>query len=383
MHNRHISTVILVISSLLLVSQNTLAETLYPDREALGSALYFDVNLSLERTQSCASCHSPGHGFVDNRDNKLSKAVSIGADGHSVGDRNTPTAAYASLIPAFSKNSLGVYIGGQFHDGRANGLAEQAEGPPLNPVEMAMPNKDKVLQRLLENPAYVVSFRQLFANNVLSDSHSAYAAMAQSIASFEATPVFAPFDAKYDRYLKGEYQMSQQELLGETLFFSQQFSNCNSCHQLKRLPGSTGETFSNYQYHNIGVPKNLPVRQANGLGDEFVDRGLFENPLVYDSAQIGKFKVPSLRNVAITGPYMHNGVFKDLKTVVLFYDKYNSRKQSRRINPETLNNWQAPEINQNIAFDLLKGKALSDKRVDALVAFLKTLTDKRYEHLVK
>ncbi|MCJ8315185.1 MAG: c-type cytochrome [Pseudomonadales bacterium] len=374
---------LLLLFTLLTLPQIVFADRAFPDKEALGGALYFDVNLSLQRNQSCASCHSPARGFIDNRENDLSRAVSIGSDGHSIGDRNTPMATYASLIPPFSRNSQGEYVGGQFHDGRANSLADQAKGPPLNPGEMAMPNKEKVLERLLENPLYVASFKQLFKQNVLNDASSAYEAMAASIASFERTPIFTPFDSKYDRYLKGTYKMSAQEQLGETLFFSSQFSNCHSCHQLKKIPGSAGETFSNYQYHNIGIPKNIRVRAANGLGEDYIDRGLLDNPLVNDISQMGKFKVPSLRNVAITGPYMHNGVFQDLKTVVLFYDKYNSRKQSRKINPETNKLWQAPEVKQNISFDLLKGKALTDKRVDALVAFLKTLTDKRYEHFEK
>jgi len=382
MKSSGLTKLVTAIVTVISLSEISYAEQVFEDKKSLGGALFFDVNLSINRNQSCATCHSPAHGFVDNRDNEFSKAVSVGTDGVSIGDRNAPTAAYAHLIPPFSKNMQGEYVGGQFHDGRANSLAQQAEGPPLNPGEMAMPNKEKVLERLLANPVYVDSFKKLFNDNVLKDASSAYEAMADSIALFEKSAIFSPFDSKYDRYLKGEYEMTASEQLGETIFFSQQFSNCNACHQLKKLPGSSGETFSNYQYHNIGVPKNMQVREANGLGDSYVDRGLYENPLVNSEEHIGKFKVPSLRNVAVTGPFMHNGVFKDLKTVVLFYDKYNSRRESRQINPETFKNWQEPEIDQNIAFDMLKAKALTDQRIDALVAFMKTLTDQRFEHLI-
>ncbi len=100
-----------------------------------------------------------------------------------------------------------------------------------------------------------------------------------------------------------------------------------------------------------------------------------------DEKQKGKFKVPTLRNVAVTAPYMHNGVFKELKTVVEFYDKYNNKE--RTINPETKKEWADPEVAENIALDKLKAKKLSDRKVEALVAFMKLLTDKRYEHLLE
>ncbi|MEH6445274.1 MAG: cytochrome c peroxidase [Oceanospirillaceae bacterium] len=370
--------VLLVSSSLELA-----AEPVFETKQALGSALYFDQNLSLNRNQSCASCHAPDKGFIDNRINKTSGATSLGSDDVSLGDRNTPTASYASFIPAFSRLKSGEYRGGQFHDGRANTLQDQAAGPPLNPGEMAMPDKQAILDRLLENKVYQASFAALFAQDTLKNPQSAFLAMTESIASFEKTTLFAPFDAKYDRYLKGEYTMTEQEKLGETLFFSEQFTNCNACHQLKKLPAQSKETFSNYEYRNIGVPINQSVRKVLGKKANFIDHGLLENPAVTDIKQDGKFKTPTLRNVAVTGPYMHNGVFSDLKTVVLFYDKYNSRKESRKINPETNQPWGEPEVVATVALDeLTKGKALTDVRIDALVAFMKTLTDKKYEHLL-
>lgn len=352
--------------------------------EALGQMLYFDTNLSRNRTQSCASCHAPQQGFVDNRPNAAGGAASLGDDGRSLGDRNAPSAAYARFSPLFHRNDEGDYVGGQFHDGRAADLAEQAGGPPTNPIEMGMPDKASVVSRLKENPAYLTAFRRFYGATVFADNDKAYAAMAESIAAFEKTDFFAPFDSKYDRYLRGEYQMTPQEELGRTLFFSQQFTNCNLCHQLKRLPGSEGETFSNYQFHNIGVPVNERLRRLNGKGEGVVDRGLLDNPQVDDPKQAGKFKVPTLRNVAVTGPYMHNGVFADLRTVVLFYNKYNSRSAKRQINPETGEKWGAPEVTDNLSLkELETGPALDNKRIDALVAFMMTLTDRRYEHLLE
>ncbi len=358
-------------------------------REKLGEALFFDTNLSKNRTQACASCHSPDHAFTDPRETpEAGAAVSLGDDGTSLGDRNAPTAAYARFSPPFGKSkTTGRYHGGQFLDGRAKDLAEQAGGPPLNPVEMGMPDQASVVARLKENPAYVAAFEALYGPKVLDKAASGYAAMTGAIAAYERTPEFAPFDSKYDRYLRGEVKLTDQEELGRLLFFSQQFTNCSQCHRLNAQVGAPEETFTNYEFHNIGVPKNIAARAAAGLKPDSRDLGLAQNPHVkgkQKAAQAGLFRTPTLRNVAVTGPYMHNGVFKDLRTVILFYNTYNTKNPARHINPETGAPFTPPEVAQNISLkELESGPALDDRRVDALVAFLKTLTDKRYEPLLK
>ncbi|MES2626919.1 MAG: cytochrome c peroxidase [Pseudomonadota bacterium] len=350
----------------------------------LGQALFFDVNLSLDRTQSCATCHDPARAFVDWRESGVGAAASMGGDMHTIGDRNAPTISYASQIPVFQLNENNDYVGGLFWDGRADTLAAQAGGPPLNPDEMAMPDSSLVQQRLKENMNYGYAFKDLFGDDVLDDPKAAFAGMQESIAAFESTEFFSPFDSRYDRYLRGEYTPTEQETLGMTLFFSNQFANCNKCHQLQTLPESKLETFSNYRYHNIGVPANSALREANGRGAAHVDHGLLENPAIDDAAQDGKFRVPTLRNVAITAPYMHNGVFADLRTVVKFYNKYQAKGSKAQINPETDQQWGAPEVANNIALEELQStRALDERSVDALVAFMRMLTDKRYEPLLE
>lgn len=347
----------------------------------LGQQLFFDINLSKNRTQSCASCHSPTQGFSDNRAG-TELGASIGDNGTSLGDRNAPTAAYALFSPEFHRKASGEWAGGQFWDGRAATLAEQAGGPPLNPIEMGMPDKASVVARLQENPQYVQQFNALYGAGILERTEQAYAALTDSIEAFEKSDFFAPFDSKYDRFLRGEAKLTDQEELGRLLFFSQQFTNCNQCHQLRKSARAKDEIFTNYEYRNIGTPVNTHLRAVNGVATDFVDNGLLDNPAVDDPAQAGKFKVPTLRNVAVTGPYMHNGVFRDLRTVVLFYDKYNN--PTRTLNPETGQPWGEPEVADNLARkELEHGPALENERVDALVAFLKTLTDQRYEHLLK
>ena len=349
-------------------------------REALGETLYFDANLSKNRTQACATCHTPAAGFVDSRQTAAGHAVSLGDDGHSLGDRNAPTAAYARFSPRFHRNEKGVYVGGLFLDGRAATLEDQAGGPPLNPLEMGMPDKASVVARLKENPLYVEAFTRLYGEGALADADAGYAAMTSSIATFERTATFTRFDSKFDRWLRGEETLTEQEELGRVLFYSKQFSNCGQCHLLEKNRLQAAETFTNYEFHNIGVPVNRATRSVNGV--KAVDRGLAQNPAVTGRGEEGKFKVPTLRNVAVTGPYMHNGVFNDLRTVVLFYNKYNTKNPERLINPETGKPFEAPEVDANISLTELQiGPALDDKRIDALVAFLKTLTDRRYEEL--
>ena len=349
-------------------------------QEQLGKQLYFDPNLSLNRSQSCSTCHSPDRGFVDSRDNGVVAAVSLGDDGKSLGDRTAPTASYASFSPEFHyDDKTKQYIGGQFWDGREVDLTGQAGGPPTNPIEMGMPDKASVVKRIMENAQYVTSFKQVYGKDIFNDNDAAYSAMAKSIAAFEKTDFFSPFDSKYDRYLKGEYTLTDQEELGKSLFFSNNNTNCTTCHSLKR-EGYDKETFTNYEFHNIGTPVNHQVRSKNGVADDYIDHGLLDNPRVTDAQHDGKFKVPTLRNVAVTAPYMHNGVFKDLRTVVKFYDKFNNPKSS--LNPETGKPWGNAEVEATINKKDLKMKKLTDAKIDALVAFMKTLTDKRYEHLI-
>ncbi|MDK2042093.1 cytochrome-c peroxidase [Aliarcobacter butzleri] len=348
-------------------------------KEDLGRILFFDVNLSKNRTQSCATCHNPNAGFVDDRDNGVKKMASLGDDGKSLGDRQAPTASYAKFSPTFHFDEKAKkYVGGQFWDGREATLEGQAGGPPLNPVEMGMSDKKAVVDRLKENSLYVDSFKKIFGADIFKNDDKAYEAMTIAIASFERTDEFSPFDSKYDRYLKGEYDLTPLEDLGKSIFFSNNNNSCANCHVLKG-EDKEGETFTNYQYHNIGTPANNELRAKNGV--KVIDEGLLSNSNVSDVAQKGKHKVPTLRNVAVTGPYMHNGVFKDLKTVVEFYDKYNNK--DRNIDPETNKPWDEPEVKDNISLQELKANKLTDRKVEALVAFMKLLTDKKYEHLLE
>jgi len=349
----------------------------------LGRTLFFDANLSAGRNQSCATCHDPARGFVDGRDNAVAGAVSLGSDGKSLGDRNAPTAAYAALVPPFSRDTHGEHVGGLFHDGRAPDLVAQATQPMLNPLEMQMPDAASVVARVRENPVYVAAFTARHGADLFSDEPAAMAAIAEAIAAFERSPALLAFDSRYDRYLRGEVKLSADEDQGRVLFFST-LTNCTSCHLLETTRLGEGETFTNHRYFNIGVPTNAAVRGVNGRPPGHVDRGLRDNPAVSDDAQSGKFRVPTLRNVAVTAPYMHNGVFKELDTAIFFYNQHLVKNAGNALNPETGRPWGAPEVPATVDRDKLGlGQPLDEERIALIIAFLKTLTDQRFEPLLK
>ena len=269
------------------------------------------------------------------------------------------------------------YVGGQFWDGRAKDLAEQAGGPPVNPVEMGMPDKKAIVERLKADPTYYKPITDLYGESIWADTDKIYAIMEKAIGEFEKQELFAPFSSKYDRALKGEAKLTALEAEGKALFFDKTRTNCSNCHQSSEA-NSVKETFTNYRYYNIGVPSNQELIKHNKLAADFVDNGLLDNPMVKgDKKQKGKFKVPTLRNIGVTAPYMHNGVFRDLKTVLLFKDSFNN--PNRKVNPETGKAWDKAEYAQTINPDVLKAKPLTDEEINALEAFLKTLTDEAYE----
>ena len=348
------------------------------DYKALGEVLFFDKSISFNKTQSCSTCHSPDTAFVDQRKNSANQMASEGDNPHLHGNRNANTALYAMFSPDFHfDEKIQDYVGGQFWDGRAKDLAEQAGGPPVNPVEMGMPDKKSIVERLKANSIYYKAITAIYGESIWADTDKIYAIMEKAIAEFEKHELFAQFSSKYDRTLKGEAELTALEAKGKALFFDKTRTNCSNCHQSSEA-NSAKETFTNYRYYNIGVPSNQALIKLNKLAADYVDNGLLDNPMVKgDEKQKGKFKVPTLRNIGVTAPYMHNGVFRDLKSVLLFKDSFNN--PNRKINPETGKAWDKAEYAQTINPDVLKAKPLTDEEINALEAFLKTLTDEAYE----
>ncbi|MEA2099306.1 MAG: cytochrome c peroxidase [Campylobacterota bacterium] len=363
----------------------------------LGEKLFFDKSISRDRKTSCSTCHDPEHGFIDARFSKegadqnifVHGAFSVGDDDISLGGRNAPTASYAKFSPEFHKREDGTYKGGQFHDGRADSLQVQAGGPPLDGAEMQMADKNEVIDRIKENSEYVEVFKKLYGTDIFDDVEKSYDSMANALAKFEKTEQFSPFDSKYDRYLAGEYSFTPLEDLGYSLFFSQLNTNCATCHTLNSSSeASSRETFTNYEYENIGTPRNIAAmdaRAALGLQSESAVfdglGGTIKNTDANYKEHLGKTKVPTLRNIAVTAPYMNNGVFKELRTVLEFYD--HMAGLGHHTNPETGEAWGTNDHSQTINHAVLEAtKELSDNKIKALEAFLRTLTDAKYEHLL-
>lgn len=352
------------ISSNKILSNSIPTDPSFNTKEKLGKLLFFEESLSTPVGQSCSSCHDPAVAFADP---DLGLPVSRGAHPGRYGNRNDMPASYAAFAPPLKFNQdEGIWIGGLFWDGRVNTLAEQAKGPPLNPLEMANPDVETIAAKL-RKLSYAPLFVEVYGANALSDPEKAYDNMADAIEAYEKTDEVSPFTAKYDYWLKGEAKLSEQELRGLKIFEAEDRGNCAACHPSKPIMEGLPPLFTDYSYDNLGTPKNpenpfytLP-RELNKDGQAFVDLGL--GVTVKDPSQNGKFRVPTLRNVELTRPYMHNGVFKTLFSVVAFY---NSRDVSV---------WPAPEVEQNINREELGDLGLSNQELEDLVAFMKTLTD--------
>lgn len=319
--------------------------------ERLGRHLYKDKALSVNGTQSCQVCHHPFAGFADPR-NQLdpdTSVVSLGADGISVGGRNAPTAAYAGFSPHLARQAGGEWVGGLFWDGRADGsvlgdpLAEQAQGPPLNPVEMAMPDKTAIIE-VIKNATYANLFTRVFGADALDDTDIAYDNFAVAVAAYERSAEVTKFTSRFDRN-SSDFSVAEEN--GFELFQA----NCGSCHATVAAFTSPAALFTGYGYYNIGVPTNPLVPL------DAPDKGL--GAIVADPEQDGKFKVPTLRNIAQSPPYSHNGAFSTLRGMV------NHLNDSSGTLPEVVDN-----IDTRVG-----DMGLTDQEIDDIISFLMTLTD--------
>ncbi|HYD83842.1 MAG TPA: cytochrome c peroxidase [Opitutus sp.] len=283
------------------------------DAAALGGKLFFDPILSADRTVSCASCHKPEYAFADNA------KVSLGLHGQP-GTRNTPSAMNVSGRLAF------------FWDERAGSLEEQALAPIANPAEMGLP-VDEAVARLNADEIYRRAFATIFEGPATEKN------LARALAEFERTLETA--DTPYDRYIAGDDSaLSPEAARGRLLFIGK--ANCANCH--------SGEDFT------ADRPKSIGLYNAKELNDPGRG-GVTQNP-----EHMGLFKTPSLRNVAVTAPYMHNGMFTTLREVVDYYN-----------HPDRV---VAHSINRDKALDTPLN--LTDTEIHELVAFLESLTDDRF-----
>jgi cytochrome c peroxidase len=414
--------------------------------ELLGKLLLYDKQLSVHRNEACAFCHMPETGFTGpvSELNRTTGAYP-GSVRTRFSDRKPQTHSYAPLSPVLHYNpGQGDLVGGNFWDMRATGrrlgnpAAEQAQGPPTNPVEMGLPDIACAVYRASQRP-YRTLFESVWGQQAFAiawpgdveqvcdrpgpppagdplpvhlssiDRGRAMATfdqMAQSIAGYEAAAEVTAFTSKFDAVLAGKAQFTTQEQAGYDLFRGK--AQCNACHR----DGGPGEDplFTDFTASNIGVPANtrLPYYGedrpdalgyvANPAGPSFVDPGvggflakghLLSQPSAVDSRWLrlapdnqARFQVPTLRNVdkrpypGFVKAYGHNGYFKSLKAIMHFY---NTRDVLPRCQPPDVNEgvtcWPAPESTDNMNTKRVGRLGLSDAEEDAIVSFMQTLTD--------
>lgn len=342
-------------------------------RKALvGKHIFSDTQLSNPPGQACASCHDPQAGFAGNFGGL--DGVPLAANRTTAGLRNTPTAAYAAFTPSFTLRREGadwVARGGQFLDGRAASLEEQAIAPFFAAGEMNISGKAELAMKLAGAP-YARLIEEEFGAGLFADPDRVLASVADAIAAFERSAELAPFSSKLDYVLAGRAELSAIEAEGMRLFLDRSAGNCASCHAFdpgKREPQAL--LFTDFGYYVVSAPRNRRI--ADNADPAFFDLGLCgpRRASVEVDRLCGAFKVPTLRNVARKSAYMHNGVFSTLREAVDFHATRDSQP-GRWYGGGAPHDDLPQAYRANVA---ALAPALDDAGVDAVVAFLRTLDD--------
>lgn len=356
-------------SALLLHRCNRAEEPI--SKEALGKLIFFDSSLSEPPGQSCATCHRPEQGFADT----LGRIVSEGAVTGLFNKRNSMSVAYTAYNPPLQlieEDGEHTYIGGLFWDGRADSLAHQAGMPFLDLLEMGNQNEEEVVLKLIKTPYYKL-FCKIYGDFPLSGDNKKenikkiYAGALNALAAYQASPEVCPYSSDFDRYLAGTYQMTDAQAKGFELF--KEKGRCADCHILDPDPVAGRVLFTDHTYDNLGIPANPenPFYQMdtlhNPVGSNFIDEGL--KATTGRAEDLGLFRVPTLRNIAKTAPYGHNGYFKTLAEIVRFYNV-------RDVSSE----FPAAECPANVNKEELGDLKLTPEEEEYLLVFLEMLTDR-------
>ncbi len=354
-------------------------------RERLGMRLFFDTRLSEPAGQACASCHDPSRAFTGN--NGTTIGVALGSRPGTFGFRDTPTAMYLATVPKFGsmlKENQRVPAGGLFWDGRADTLEDQAKGPFFNPMEMNNRDPQSLIGKIATGP-YAAEFRKVWGERIFDNAETALDAVAKSIAAFERTPAFQPFSSKFDAVMRGQAKFTEQEQRGLSLFTIRQKGNCASCHVVDEASRDPKKSlFTDFSYHALGLPRSMRIPK-NATDASYFDLGLCgpfrDTTPEKDPKGCGLFKVPTLRNIAITGPYMHNGLFDNLRDAVAYYATRDTDPKKWFPDGKKFNDLP-PQFHANVdvetpPYQRRPGQRaqLNDEEIDDIVAFLRTLTD--------
>jgi len=403
---------VLVIALLFVICTGTAMAQALTDEEELGKLIFFDQNLSINGNQSCAACHGPAAGWTGpETDINAGGAVYEGSIADRFGNRKPPSSAYATPSPILHfviEKKEALFIGGNFWDGRATGekldnpAADQAQGPFVNPLEQALASPADVVALVCASADYGELFRQVWGEGVCAPGNvaKAYDNIALSIAAYEASPEVNAFTSKYDHTFRGQAKLTKQEQRGFALFRGK--GMCHRCH----ISNGQQALFTDFTYDNLGVPRNPenPFYYADTMfnpdGFDWVDEGLggflatrLSDYFPYADANMGKQKVPTLRNVGkgsceaepdnpdcIVKAYAHNGYFKSLKGIVNFYNTRDVKPQcpdpfTTEADALAQGCWPVPEVAANVNMDELGDLGLTPEEEDAIVAFMMTLSD--------
>lgn len=360
----------------------------------LGRKLFTDPILSGSGAMACSSCHDPANHFAAANGLSVQKG---GLHLEQQGTRAVPSLTYAASTPFFSEHYYESDddgnesidegpTGGRTWDGRVDRMRDQAAIPLLAPNEMANPNESSLVKRISRS-AYASEIRRLYGRNIFEDPHKAFAVIGEALEAYQQTPAqFSPFTSKYDAFLRGQAQLTAQELRGLAAFNDPERGNCNLCHRSQLTALGHLPMFTDFGLIAVGVPRNPAIKANSDPG--YFDLGAcgpFRKDLAGRTEFCGLFKTPSLRNVATRKAFYHNGVFHTLEDAVAFY-------ATRDTNPEK---WypvaadgsvrkfdDLPEayhanVDINPPFGGHPGDKprISPEDVNDIVAFLKTLTD--------
>ena len=318
-----------------------------PDLAEIGRFVFTDTSLSNPPGQSCLTCHQSDYAFADPR------RVSPGATPTLLGNRNAPSLMYVAMIPPFAYEDIllpdGTEIfaweGGLFQDGRAKDLFAQVSQPFFEAHEMNLANKAELAKRIRES-----SYHDKFPKQALSNDGQLTYLVFRSLVEFLKSPVFRPFDSPFDRYQAGQDDaLSLSQKRGLDIYKTS--GGCADCHFLEAQNWDK-PLLSDFGYDNLGAP---------AIGKK--DPGLFA--VTGDPEDLGKFRAPSLRNVELTAPYLHNGSIKTLREVLEFYNK-------RDLEPER---WGVTDFPDTVNHDDLGDLGLTDKDITDLLNFLHAFTD--------
>lgn len=356
--------------------------------------MFFDPSLSISGHMSCATCHSPAHGYGP--PNNL--AVQLGGRNlDAAGKRAVPALAYVlnrtprwfremATDPREQNSEMHPPFGGFTWDGRTDSLQEQASIPLLDANEMGNLTVEAVAAKLA-NAVYADEFRRIFGPDIFRNTRLAFQRAAFAIERFELEDrSFHPYTSKYDAYLDGKAQLTEQEKRGLELFNDPNSGNCAFCHPSARGADGSHPLFTNYQFEVIGVPRN-PEIPANADA-QYYDLGLCGSKPERraDIAFCGMFKTPSLRNSARRSVFFHNGYFHTLEEVLRFYvqrdthpqrwyprnkngaiDKFNDLPRRYRDNVDV--------VDQPLTRKAGDKPAWTDAQIADVLAFLNTLND--------